>query len=213
MGQRTGCLHQSRATSTVEYDVALITQGSKFIALRSSTRYCLCVQIGIFCIYVIFCILCILFILIFPARIDDGDDVDDWEVTDHRTGNRVPLRADRWYQRAPQADPIITNSDFAGIRINLWNRAMVRRFMTHSLAGGGSHNLGHHALRWEMILHGNAGEMGKYAVLSVLPDKIARFLYEYHDTSYTLLGLPAIPMDRSKKSVHGILRPDQVKQI
>jgi hypothetical protein len=23
-----------------------------------------------------------------------------------------------------------------------------------------------------MILHGNAGEMGKYAVLSVLPDKI-----------------------------------------
>jgi len=35
---------------------------------------------------------------------------------------------------------------------------------------------------WESILHGNAGEMGKYAVLSVLPDKIARFLYEYHDT-------------------------------
>ncbi len=34
----------------------------------------------------------------------------------------------------------------------------------------------------EMILHGNAGEMGKYAVLSVLPDKNARFLYEYHDT-------------------------------
>ena len=31
-------------------------------------------------------------------------------------------------------------------------------------------------LRWKMILHGNAGEMGKYAVLSVLPDKIARFL-------------------------------------
>ena len=30
-----------------------------------------------------------------------------------------------------------------------------------------------------------SGEMGKYAVLSVLPDKFARFLYEYHDTSYT----------------------------
>jgi hypothetical protein len=29
--------------------------------------------------------------------------------------------------------------------------------------GGGSHNLGYHALRWEMILHGNTGEMGKYA--------------------------------------------------
>ncbi len=61
-----------------------------------------------------------------------------------------------------------------------------------------------------MILHGNAGEMGKYAVLSVLPDKIARFLYEYHDTSYTSLGLPPIPLDRSGISVHGILRPDQV---
>ena len=35
-----------------------------------------------------------------------------------------------------------------------------------------SHNLGYHALLWETILHGNAGEMGKYAVLSVLPDKI-----------------------------------------
>ena len=34
----------------------------------------------------------------------------------------------------------------------------------------------------------NAGEMGKYAVLSTLPDKIARFLYEYHDKSYTYLG-------------------------
>ena len=47
----------------------------------------------------------------------------------------------------------------------------IQRFITHSLAGGGSHNLGYHALRWEMILHGNAGELGTYAVLSVLPDK------------------------------------------
>ena len=61
-----------------------------------------------------------------------------------------------------------------------------------------------------MILHGNAGEMGKYAVLSTLSDKIARFLYEFHDTSYTTLGLHAIPLDRSDVNVHGILRPDQV---
>ncbi len=71
--------------------------------------------------------------------------------------------------------------------------------------------MGYHALRWEMILHGNAGELGKYTVLSVLPDKIARFLYEYHDTSYTFLGLPPIPLDRSGIRVHGILRPDQVQ--
>ena len=77
---------------------------------------------------------------------------------------------------------------------------------------GGS-NLWYHALRQEMILHGNAGEMGTYAVLSVLPDKIACFLYEYHDSSYTSLDLPVIPLDRSNVSVHSILRPDQVKYV
>ncbi len=124
----------------------------------------------------------------------------------------MPLRADRWFQEDPTSDPIKSSGDFTGIRINIWNRAKVRRFITHSLAGGGSHNLGYHDLSWEMILHGKAGEMGKYPVLSVLPDKVSRFLYEYHDTSYTSLGLPPIPtrMDRSGTSVHGILRPDQV---
>ena len=62
-----------------------------------------------------------------------------------------------------------------------------------------------------MILHDNAGEMGKYTVVSVRPDKIACFLYEYHDTLYTSLGLPAIPLDRSNIShcVHCFLRPDK----
>lgn len=149
------------------------------------------------------------------ARIDDGDEIDDWVVNDYRTGNPVPLRADRWYQRAPTTDPNgkTLSGDVSGIRINIWNRAKVRRLLTHNLAGGGSHNLGYHALRWETILHGNAGEMGKYAVLSVLPDKIACFLYEYHDTSYTSLALPALPLDRSTVSVHAILKPDQVLQI
>ncbi len=76
--------------------------------------------------------------------------------------------------------------------------------------GGGSHNQGYGALKWKMILHGNAGEFSKYAVLSVLPDKIARFLYEYHDTAYTSLHLPPIPLDRSVISVSGILFLQQV---
>jgi hypothetical protein len=141
------------------------------------------------------------------ARIDDGDEIDDWVVNDYRTGNPVPHRADRWYQRAPTTDPngITFSGTVSGIRINIWNRTKVRRLLTHNLAGGGSHNLGYHALQWEMISHGNAGEMGKYAVLSVLPDKIASFLYEYHDTLYTSLALPAIPLDRSNVSVHCIL--------
>ena len=124
---------------------------------------------------------------------------------------------DRWYQSAPTQDPIATSGDFAGIRINtgIWNRAKVRCFISHSLAESGSHKLRYHALKWEMILHGNAGEMGKYPDLctSTLPDKIARFLYEFHDTPYTSLGLPAIPLDRSNTSVYGILRPDQVEYV
>jgi hypothetical protein len=62
-----------------------------------------------------------------------------------------------------------------------------------------------------MILHGNAGEMGKYAVLFVLPDKIACFLYEYHDTSYNFLGLPPTPLYRiSVFTASSKFRPDQV---
>ena len=84
----------------------------------------------------------IIFILLdFPARVDDGEEIDSWTVIDHRTGNSVPLRADRWYQSAPTSDPITSSGDFTGIRINIWNRAKVRRFMTHSLAGGDNHNL------------------------------------------------------------------------
>jgi len=98
-------------------------------------------------------------ILLVTARIDDGEETDDWEVTEHRTGESVPLRADRWFQKDPSADPALSSGDY---------------------------------------------------LLSVLPDKIARFLYEYHDTLYTSLGLPPIPLDRSGISVHSILRPDQV---
>ena len=147
------------------------------------------------------------------ARIEDGCLYDDWQVTDSRTGDSVPLRADRWYQADPDSDPKITTGDFSGIRINIWNRAKVRRFLTHQLAGGGNHNRGYHAFRWDSILHGNAGEFGKYDVLSVLPDKIARFLYQYHDTSCISMGLPPIPLDRSNISVHSILQPQQVQDI
>ncbi len=90
------------------------------------------------------------------------------------TGQEVPPRADSWYQNAPASGPVVSSGDFSGIKINIWNWAKVRRFITHSLAGGGSRNLGYLALRWKMILHGSAGDSGKmnkYAVLSVLSDK------------------------------------------
>ena len=69
---------------------------------------------------------------------------------------------------------------------------------------------GYQALDWESILHGNAGELGDYSELAILPDKIARFLYEYHSESYSSLQLPPLPDDRSNLDVHGMLTPHQV---
>ncbi len=102
----------------------------------------------------------------FAARINYGNDMDDWTSTDYRTGDFRPLRADCWFQDNPESAPTLSSSDCFGIHINIWNRTKVRRFLTHPLAGGGSHKLGYCTLKWEMILHGNAGEFYKYAVLS-----------------------------------------------
>ncbi len=109
------------------------------------------------------------------------------EVVDSRTGEGVPLRADHWYNADPHSTKILTSKIFAGIHINIWNCAKILRFSTHKLVGGGTHNSGYHVFRWETILHGNAGELGKYEVLSVLPDKIARFLYENHTPHWVCL--------------------------
>ena len=57
--------------------------------------------------------------------------------------------------------------------------------MTHRLSGVGSHNLGYDALPWEMIVHGNCGEYGRYTELEVLPDKVARYLFEFDSESHT----------------------------
>jgi hypothetical protein len=73
--------------------------------------------------------------------------MDNWDFTDHMKGKRVPLRADSWYQKDPTSDPIISSGNFSGIQINIWNRAKVRRFITHSLTGGGRHSMGCRALR------------------------------------------------------------------
>jgi hypothetical protein len=78
----------------------------------------------------------------FTVQIDDGDKLDDWDVKDYWTGESVPLRANRWYQKDPSANLIMSSGDFSGIRINIcqWNRSNVRRLITHFLAGGGTHN-------------------------------------------------------------------------
>ena len=87
---------------------------------------------------------------------------------------------------------------------------MKRSLMTHRFYGGGAHNLGYDALRWENILHGDCREYGRYHDLSVLPDKIARYLFEFDSELYASLNLPAIPEDRSQVNIHALMNQPQV---
>ena len=61
-----------------------------------------------------------------------------------------------------------------GIKVNIWERAKARRHLEHYLEGGGIN--GYDAVRHETVLHGDAGKLGKYNIISFLPDKVARFL-------------------------------------
>ena len=99
-----------------------------------------------------------------------------------------------------------------GIRINMWTRSQERRFIKHRLCSRVKDDVpfGFEAFEWESILHGDAGELGEYTELSILPDKIARFLYEFHSESYISFGLPPLPDDRSDTNVHGVLKWHEV---
>ena len=130
-------------------------------------------------------------------------------MLDARTGETLPLRADRWYRTPPEE--VIDGGDCSGIKCQIWERARVRSLMTHRLSGGGPHNLGYDAFPWEMIVHGNCGEYGRYSELAVLPDKVSRYLFEFDSQNYTSFNLPAIPDD--EPNIHGLMTPEQVQYI
>jgi hypothetical protein len=44
----------------------------------------------------------------------------------------------------------------------------------------------------------------------VLPDKFARFLYEFHDLLFSSHDLPPLPADRSYFDEHGAIDDNQV---
>jgi hypothetical protein len=52
------------------------------------------------------------------------------------------------------------------------------------------------------------GPLGNYPILLVLPDKFARFLFEFHAYRFESLDLPLLPADRSDFDVHGALEDD-----
>jgi hypothetical protein len=61
------------------------------------------------------------------------------------------------------------------------------------LVGGGGQDGGFDALDYQKIKHGDAGKLGNYPILSYLPDKIARFVYEFHAFRFESLDLPPLP--------------------
>jgi hypothetical protein len=86
----------------------------------------------------------------------------------------------------------------------------VRRYIVHTLVGGGGQHGELDALDYRKSKHRDAGKLGKYDILSVLPNKFARFLYEFHDFRFSRLDLPPLPADRSDFDVHGAINNDQV---
>ncbi len=60
------------------------------------------------------------------------------------------------------------------------------------------------AFDWESLLHGNAGVLGDYKKLAVLPDTIACYLYEFHADSHASLDLPPLPVDRRKSGLNTV---------
>jgi hypothetical protein len=82
----------------------------------------------------------------------------------------------------------------------------------HTLVGGGGQHGGFDALDYRKIKHGDAEKLGNYSILSVLPDKFASFLYEFHDYRFLSLDHPPLPADRSDFDVHGALKDPQVTQ-
>ena len=80
----------------------------------------------------------------------------------------------------------------------------------HTLVGGGGQRGGFDALDYRKIKQGDAGKLGNYPILAYLPDKFARFLYEFHSYRFESLDLLPLPADRSNFDVHGALEDDQV---
>jgi hypothetical protein len=55
--------------------------------------------------------------------------------------------------------------------------------------------------------------LGTYPILSALPDKFAKFLFEFHSGWFETLDLPILPDDRSQFDVHGAIEDDKVQQL
>ena len=88
---------------------------------------------------------------------------------------KAPLRADRWWRDLGGQGDDPSRGRCLGIRCNIWARAQLRRDINHRLLGGGSHNIGWGALRWQEMVGTDKVRFGKLRELRYLPKKIANF--------------------------------------
>ena len=58
-------------------------------------------------------------------------------------------------------------------------------------------------------MHDDCGEYGRYHELSVLPDKIAQYVFEFDSDSYASLHLLEIPEDRNQVNIHALMKLPQ----
>ena len=66
---------------------------------------------------------------------------------------------------------------------------------------------GYDALECTLISRGYAGKhLGHLSELSFLPDKVARFLFEFHAHDYKRMGLFVIPPYASSGTIHKLLK-------
>ena len=85
------------------------------------------------------------------------------------------------------------------------------RNIKHSLSGGGKGMRGYDALDCTLISQGSAGHrLGRMSELCFLSDKVARYLFEFHDQDYKDLGLPAKPSSASSGTIHKLLKTPHV---
>ena len=142
---------------------------------------------------------------------DDGVDAG-WTQYNPRTGIHDIVRADRFHRSDRNAEKKDDSTACMGIRVHIWNRAKVRRFITHLLVSGGVNQRGYDALDLDFIKQGHAGgRLGQYKVLTCLPDKVAKYLLEFHASDYMGLRLPAIPDGSSSGAIHKILDSSKVR--
>ncbi len=83
----------------------------------------------------------------------------------------------------------------------------------HTLVRGRGKYGGFDTLDYRKIKQGNAGPLGTYAILSVLPEKFDMFSFEFHSLRFESLNLPILPNDRSQFDVHCALKDNKVKQL